>query len=152
MFNQIQVIGHLTKDVELRYLPSGTVVAKSSIASNHKTRANDGSIHEETCFLDFSIFGRMAEIANQYLSKGSKVLVVGRLVQNNWTDSNGNNRTNYFIRVDSIKFLDPKQEPKEEVAQATQKKPEALKVAQTATKNTTSVNQINDDEVEDLPF
>ncbi|EAK0799697.1 single-stranded DNA-binding protein [Campylobacter lari] len=152
MFNQIQVIGHLTKDVELRYLPSGTVVAKSSIASNHKTRANDGSIHEETCFLDFSIFGRMAEIANQYLSKGSKVLVVGRLVQNNWTDSNGNNRTNYFIRVDSIKFLDPKQEPKEEVAQATQKKPEAPKVAQTATKNTTSVNQINDDEVEDLPF
>ncbi|MCV3501666.1 single-stranded DNA-binding protein [Campylobacter lari] len=151
MFNQIQVIGHLTKDVEMRYLPSGTAVAKSSIASNHKTRANDGSIHEETCFLDFSIFGRMAEIANQYLSKGSKVLIVGRLVQNNWTDSNGNNRTNYFIRVDSIKFLDPKQEPQEEVAQATQKQPEASKVAQTATKNTSSVNQI-DDETEELPF
>ncbi|EPR3147319.1 single-stranded DNA-binding protein [Campylobacter jejuni] len=151
MFNQIQVIGHLTKDVEMRYLISGTAVANSSIASNHRTRAKDGSIHEETCFLDFSIFGKMAEVANQYLSKGSKVLIVGRLVQNNWTDSNGNNRTNYFIRVSEIKFLDPKQEPKEEVAQATQKKPEASKVAQTATKNTTSANQI-DDEVEDLPF
>lgn len=151
MFNQIQVIGHLTKDVEMRYLPSGAAVAKSSIASNHKTRANDGSIHEETCFLDFSIFGRMAEIANQYLSKGSKVLIVGRLVQNNWTDSNGNNRTNYFIRVDSIKFLNPKQEPQEEVAQATQKQPEASKVAQTATKNTSSVNQM-DNQTEELPF
>ncbi|MCR6574323.1 single-strand binding protein family [Campylobacter insulaenigrae] len=138
MFNQIQVIGYLAKDIQMRYLPSGSAVANSSIASNHRTKAKDGSIHEETCFLDFSIFGKMAEVANQYLSKGSKVLVVGRLVQSNWTDNNGNNRTNYYIRVSDIKFLDPKQEPKE-------------KVAQTATQKTTSESQI-DDEAEDLPF
>ena len=85
MYNKRIMVGRLTRDIDLRYLPSGSAIAKSTIATSHSYKSQDGQKKEETCFLDFNIFGRTAEVANQYLRKGSKVLLEGRLVLEQWT-------------------------------------------------------------------
>ena len=108
MYSKTIMIGNLTRDIDLKYLPSGAAVAKSSIATSYKYKAQDGSQKEEVCFLEFTIFGRSAEIANQYLRKGSKVLLEGRLVFEQWTAQDGSTRSRHSLRVDTMKMLDSK--------------------------------------------
>jgi single-strand DNA-binding protein len=108
MFNKVIVLGFLSRDIELRYLPSGSAIAKSAVATSFKYKDSSGQQKDEVCFLDFNIFGRSAEIANQYLKKGSKVLLEGRLVFEQWTASDGSNRSKHSLRVDTMKMLDSK--------------------------------------------
>jgi len=108
MYNKVVMVGNLTRDVELRYLPSGAAIAKSAIASSYKYKTATGEQKDEVCFLDFNIFGRSAEVANQYLRKGSKVLLEGRLVLEQWTGQDGANRSKHSLRVDVMKMLDSK--------------------------------------------
>ena len=108
MYNKTIMIGNLTKDISLTYLASGSAVAKSSIATTYKYKSQSGEQKEEVCFLEFTIFGRMGEVANQYLHKGSKVLLEGRLVFEQWTDKDGHNRSRHSLRVDEMKMLDSK--------------------------------------------
>lgn len=110
MYNKVVMIGNLTRDIELRYLPSGAAIAKSAIATSYKYKTSTGEQKDEVCFLDFNIFGRSAEIANQYLKKGSKVLLEGRLVLEQWTGQDGSNRSKHSLRVDTMKMLDTKAE------------------------------------------
>ena len=110
MYNQVVVLGNLTRDVELRYLPSGAAIAKSAIASSYKYKTATGEQKDEVCFLDFNIFGKTAEVANQYLRKGSKVLLEGRLVLEQWNAQDGTNRSKHSLRVDVMKMLDSKQD------------------------------------------
>jgi single-strand DNA-binding protein len=105
MFNKVIMVGNLTRDIELKYLPTGSAIAKSAIATSYKYKSTTGEQKDEVCFLDFNIFGRSAEIANQYLKKGSKVLLEGRLVFEQWTDSNGGTRSKHSLRVDTMKML-----------------------------------------------
>jgi single-strand DNA-binding protein len=102
------MIGNLTRDIELKYLPSGAAVAKSAIATSYKYKSGDGQQKEEVCFLDFNVFGKAAEILNQYTRKGSKVMLEGRLVLEQWTANDGTNRNRHTLRVDEFKFLDSK--------------------------------------------
>ena len=108
MYNKVIMVGRLTRDIELRYLPSGAAIAKSSIASSHTYKTQSGEKKEEACFLDFNMFNRSAEIANQYLRKGSKVLLEGRLVLEQWTAQDGTNRSKHSLRVDNMTMLDSK--------------------------------------------
>jgi len=108
MYNKVVMIGNLTRDIELRYLPSGAAIAKSAIATSHKYKAQTGEQKDEVCFLDFNIFGRSAEVANQYLRKGSKVLLEGRLVLEQWTAQDGSKRSKHSLRVDTMKMMDSK--------------------------------------------
>ena len=108
MYNKIIMIGNLTRDIDLKYLPSGAAVAKSSIATSYKYKAQDGSQKEEVCFLEFTIFGRIGEVANQYLRKGSKVLLEGRLILEQWTGQDGSTKSRHSLRVDEMKMLDSK--------------------------------------------
>ena len=78
MFNKIVLVGHLTRDIELRYTQGGAAIGGCGIAVTRKYTLN-GEKREETCFIDITFFGKQAEIANQYLNKGSKVLIEGRL-------------------------------------------------------------------------
>lgn len=71
MYNKIILVGNLTREVELRYLPSGTALANTAIATSHKYTSN-GEKKEDVCFVDISFFGRSAEVANQYLKKGAR--------------------------------------------------------------------------------
>lgn len=106
MFNKTIIIGNLSQDITLKYSPNGSAVAKSAIASNYKYKSNNGEHKEEVCFLDFNIFGRSAEIANQYLKKGSKVLLEGRLIYETWIGTDGKSRVKHSLRVEKMKMLD----------------------------------------------
>ena len=97
-------MGHLTRDIELRYTPSGAAIGKSAIAVTRKYSTN-GEKREEICFVDITFFGKSAEIANQYLTKGSKLLVEGRLKFDQWQDNNGQNRSKHSIAVESMEML-----------------------------------------------
>lgn len=108
MFNKVILLGNLTRDIELRYLPSGAALAKSSLATSHKYKTASGEQKEEVMFLDFTMFGKISETANQYLRKGSKVLLEGRLVLEQWTTQDGINRSKHSLRVDTMKMLDSK--------------------------------------------
>ena len=108
MYNKTIMIGNLTRDIDLRYLPSGSAIAKSAIATSYKYKDQSGQQKDEVCFLDFNIFGRSAEIANQYLKKGSKVLLEGRLVFEQWTAQDGSARSRHSLRVETMKMLDSK--------------------------------------------
>ncbi len=102
------MIGNLTRDIELKYLPSGSAIAKSAIATSHRYKAQNGEQKEEVCFLDFTVFGKGAEILNQYVKKGSKVMLEGRLIFEQWQANDGSNRNRHTLRVDEFKFLDSK--------------------------------------------
>ena len=111
MYNKVILVGRLTRDVELRYLPSGSSVAGFALATSRSWRdKNSGEQKEETMFIDISVFGRSAEIANQYLRKGNRVLVEGRLVLEQWQDQNGQNRSKHKIVADSVNFMETKAE------------------------------------------
>ncbi|WP_201353856.1 single-stranded DNA-binding protein [Hydrogenimonas urashimensis] len=108
MFNKIILVGNLTRQIELRYTPSGQAVAKGGIATNRKWKDQSGQQKEEVMFIDFTIWGRSAEIANQYLHKGSKVLLEGRLSLEQWTDQSGQKRSKHVVTVENLKMLDGK--------------------------------------------
>ncbi len=108
MYNKVILIGNLTRDIELKYIPSGAAIAKGAIATSHKYKAQDGSQKEEVCFLDFNVFGKAAEVLNQYVKKGSKVMLEGRLVLESWTAQDGTSRQRHSLRVEEFKFLDSK--------------------------------------------
>lgn len=109
MFNKIVLVGNLTKDIELRYTQGGAAIGSSGIAVTRKYTLN-GEKREETCFIDIVFFGKQAEIANQYLSKGSKLLVEGRLKFDQWTDNNGQNRSKHTVAVENMEMPgEPKQ-------------------------------------------
>lgn len=109
MFNRIIMLGNLTRDCELRYLPNGSAVCTTGIATNRKFKKQDGSQGEEVCFIDITFFGRTAEIANQYLGKGKKVLVEGRLKLDQWTDDKGQKRSKHSITVETLQMIDSRQ-------------------------------------------
>ena len=105
-FNQVTLIGNLTRDVEVRHIPSGTAVAEVSLAVNEKWTNKDGSKDESVAFIDCTLWGRTAELAAEYLSKGSPVLFSGKLVQDNWDDKEtGQKRSKLKVKVDTMQFL-----------------------------------------------
>jgi single-strand DNA-binding protein len=105
MFNKVILVGNLTRDIELRYSQSGMSIAKTAIATSRKFTSN-GEKKEEVCFIDVTFFGRSAEIANQYLNKGSKILVEGRLNFEQWVDQNGGKRSKHSVTVENMQMLD----------------------------------------------
>ncbi|MGM0533257.1 MAG: single-stranded DNA-binding protein [Campylobacterota bacterium] len=108
MYNKVILVGNLTRDVEMRYSQAGLGIAKIGLATNRKYKTQQGEQKEEVCFVDLSMFGRTAEIANQYLKKGSKVLVEGRLVLEQWTDQSGQKRSKHSVTVENMQMLDTK--------------------------------------------
>jgi len=108
MYNKVIIIGRLTRDIELKYLPSGSAIAKCSIASNYRYKMQNGEQKDESCFLEFSIFGKRGEIFNQYVRKGSKVMLEGRLVFQQWKAQDGTNRSAHALNVSEFTFLDSK--------------------------------------------
>lgn len=108
MFNKVIIVGNLTRDIELKYAPSGTAIGSTGIASTRKFKGGDGSMKEEVLFVDITAFGRTAEVMNQYLKKGSKILVEGRLKLDSWTDQNGGKRSKHTVIIENMTMLDSK--------------------------------------------
>ena len=110
MYNKVVLVGNLTRDVVIKYLQSGTAVGEVGIAVNRKFKTQAGEQKDEIMFIDLTFFGRTAEIANQYLRKGSKVLVDGRLMFQQWTAQDGSKRSKHAITVENLTMLDTKAE------------------------------------------
>lgn len=102
--NRVIVAGNLTKDPELRYLPSGAAICSFSIAVNRKYKAGD-QMKEEVSFFDVEAWGRTAETSAEHLHKGRAVLVEGRLKQERWEAQGGGTRSKVLIVAESVQFL-----------------------------------------------
>lgn len=103
-FNKVILLGNLTRDPEMRYTPSGTPVASFGLAVNRRYRQGDEQ-KEEVCFVDISTFGRQAELAGEYLSKGRMVLIEGRLQFRTWEDQNGQRRSKLDVVAERVNFM-----------------------------------------------
>jgi single-strand DNA-binding protein len=105
-FNRVFIIGNLTHDPEVRYIPSGTPVADLQMAVNRTYKTSSGDNKEETCFVSVVAWGRQAETAGEYLKKGSSIFVEGRLQFDQWENDNGEKRSRLRVRAIRIQFLD----------------------------------------------
>lgn len=109
MLNKVILIGNTVRPIELRYLPSGSAVAKTGLAVNRTWKdKTTGEKKDETMFIDIVIYSKLASIANQYMLKGKKILVEGRLVLEQWQDQSGQKRSKHVLAVESFQFLEPK--------------------------------------------
>ncbi len=104
--NRVMLMGNLTRDPELRYLPSNTPVVNLGLAVNRKWKNQQGEQQEETTYVDCEAFGRSAEVINQYLRKGRPVYLEGRLRFDQWQDREGQNRSKLKVVVENFQFID----------------------------------------------
>jgi single-strand DNA-binding protein len=112
MYQKLTIVGNLGNDPEMRYTPSGQAVTNFSVATNRRWTGSDGQQQEETVWIRVSTWGKLAEVCNQYLSKGRQVFCEGRLTADRetggpriWTDQNGNPRASYEMTALEVKFL-----------------------------------------------
>ena len=108
--NKVILMGNLTRDPELRYVPSGTAVANFSIAVNRTYKDGAGEKKEDTSFIKVVVWGKMAEICGEYLTKGRSVLVEGRLKSRAWETPEGQKRSALDVVATSVQFIGPKGE------------------------------------------
>jgi single-strand DNA-binding protein len=102
-FNRVILVGNLTRDPELRYIPSGMAVSDIGLAVNDRVKRNDQWVEEAT-FIDITLWGRTAEIANEYLSKGAPVLIEGRLKLDRW-EKDGQKHTKLKVIGERLQML-----------------------------------------------
>lgn len=113
-FNKAIIIGNLTRDPELKFLPSGTAVCSFSIAANDKYKKGDEYV-EHVDYFNVVVFSKQAESCNEYLSKGRPVLIEGRLQQRRWEAKDGTKRSKIEIVASNVVFLGHgKDEPKKD--------------------------------------
>ncbi len=107
-FNKVILMGNLTRDPDLKTAPSGSKVADLGLAVSENWRdKNTGENREIVCFVDVTVWNRLAELCHQYLKKGSPVLVEGRLQLDEWKNPQGEKRSKLRVRADTIKFVGP---------------------------------------------
>jgi single-strand DNA-binding protein len=106
--NNVNIIGTMTRSVELKYLNSGTPVGSFAIAVNQDYKKQDGNKVEKTSFFDVKVIGKQSEIINQYFSKGSRIGITGELDQETWQDNQGQNRSKVVIKLEQFSFIDKK--------------------------------------------
>ncbi len=117
MYQTIIVVGNVGKDPEMRYTPSGQAVTNFNVATNHQYTSNNGQVVKETTWFRVTTWGKTAEVCNQYVKKGSKVLVEGRLTADpvtggpkTYTKHDGTVGASFEISANTVRFLSPKGE------------------------------------------
>src|SRR5271168_1544362 len=104
--NRVTLIGNLTRDPQLKYLPNQTAVAEFGIAMNRKFKSASGEDREEVTFVDCSAFGRTGEVINQYFQKGKPIFIEGRLKYDSWEDKQGGGkRSKMSVVVENFQFV-----------------------------------------------
>ncbi|MEZ0397245.1 MAG: single-stranded DNA-binding protein [Anaerolineales bacterium] len=117
MYHTLIIVGNVGRDPEMRYTPSGQAVTSFSVATNRQYTNNNGELVKETIWFRISAWGKQAEVCNQYLRKGSKVLIEGRLTadQNTggprvWTGQDGQPRASFEVTAQTVRFLSSRAE------------------------------------------
>lgn len=104
-FNRVILVGNVTRDPELRYIPSGTAVTDLGLAVNDRRKNASGEWVDETTFVDVTLWARQAEVACEYLSKGSSVLIEGRLKLDTWETNDGQKRNKLRVVGERMQML-----------------------------------------------
>ncbi len=139
-YNRVIIAGNLTRDPELRYIPNGQPVTNFTVAINRNYTTQAGERKEETSFIPVVTWRKQAETCNQYLSKGSPVLVEGRLQQRSWENQEGQRKSVIEVVADRVVFLGGAKPPEETVEE---EKGEVI---------SESPSSILEDKNEDVPF
>jgi single-strand DNA-binding protein len=106
-YNKVLLMGHMTRDPELRYTPKGKALAQFGMAVNRKWKAESGEQQEEVLFIDCTAWGRTAEVLNQYKKKGDPLMVDGRLKLDQWEDKQtGAKRSKISVVIETMQCLD----------------------------------------------
>ena len=106
--NKVMLIGRLGQEPEMRYTPSGRPLTKLQVAVNRSWKSADGEKKTETEWFNIVAWGKLAEICNQYLSKGQQVYIEGRLHTRQWQDDEGNNHSSVEVIAQEMLMLDSK--------------------------------------------
>ena len=104
-FNKITLVGNLGRDPELRYTPQGTPVCSFSMATNERRKDKSGEMQDQTTWFKVTLWGRQAETASQYLTKGKPVYIEGRLRVEEWTDRDGKPRHTLEVNATDMQFI-----------------------------------------------
>jgi single-strand DNA-binding protein len=104
-YNKVLLIGNLTRDPQLSYLPSQTAVVDFGLAVNRRWTGKDGQARDSTCFVDCRAFAGQAETINKYMTKGRPIFIEGRLEYDTWTAQDGTKRSKHRVTVESFQFL-----------------------------------------------
>ena len=111
-FNKVVLLGNLTRDPELKKSPAGVSVAKLRMAVNETYRdRQSGQPKEVTCFVDVAVWDKQADSCGQYLTRGSQILVEGRLVYEEWKNAQGESRNRLSVRADRVQFINTARRP-----------------------------------------
>ena len=111
--NRVLLIGNCTRDIEIRYTPKGTALAEIGLAVNRVYSTDDGEKKEEVTFVDVTLWGRLAEIAEKYCQKGQPIFIEGRLQLDNWDDKQtGQRRTKLRVVAENLQLLGSRSENK----------------------------------------
>lgn len=102
--NKVFLIGRLTQEVDFKYLSSGTPLANLNLATNRIYKDKSGNLKKEVEYHKIVVWGKLAELCRQYLSKGRLIFVEGRISSRNWLDSQGNKKTSYEIIAENLSF------------------------------------------------
>jgi len=105
-YNRVVLVGNLTRDIELKYLQSGTAVSNMGLAVNDRRKSNGQWVNEAN-FIDVTLWGKTAEVASQYLHKGDPVLIEGRLKTESW-EKDGKKFSRLTVTGEKMEFLKPK--------------------------------------------
>src|SRR5882724_12771061 len=104
-FNKITLVGNLGRDPELRYTPQGTPVCSFSMATNERRKDKTGEMQDQVTWFRVTLWGRQAETASQYLTKGRPVYIEGRLRVEEWTDRDGRPRHTLEVHATDMQFI-----------------------------------------------
>lgn len=104
-FNKIIIVGNLGRDPELRYTPQGTAVCSFSVATNEKRKDRAGELQNITTWFRVTLWGKQAENANKFLTKGNPIYIEGRLRTEEWTDRDGKARTSLEVQATEMQFI-----------------------------------------------
>jgi len=154
-YNKIILAGNLTRDIEIRYTQGGSAIGNTAIATTRKFKSQTGEQKEEVLFVDLTFFGRTAEIANQYLRKGSKVLVDGRLKLDQWTDQqSGAKRSKHSVTVENLQMIGSKDPQNEYIQQNNQPQTYQAPPSQSAPTQDQSTLQVPEIDIneDEIPF
>jgi single-strand DNA-binding protein len=138
--NKVMLMGNLTRDVQLSYLPSQTAVAEFGLAINRKFKKQDGTQGEEVCFVDCQMFGKRADVLVKYLKKGDPIFLEGHLKFDSWQGQDGSKHSRLRVMIENFEFLGGRTEKEAEPAEAA----EPTVAAENKTQN---YDPDNDDEI-----
>ena len=141
-FNKVILVGNLGRDPELRYTPQGTPVCSFSIATNERRKDKTGEMQDQTTWFKVTLWGRQAETASQYLTRGRPIYIEGRLRVEEWTDRDGKQRHTLEVHATDMQFIGG-------AGRDEATPPTAKAAAATAQEPTADAADLNDD---DVPF